>query len=261
MANQLRHAWSNRLDVARLPTTFIFMCVVVFIAAVSTTIYFNGSMADEMEMPGGWRMSMMWMRMPGQTWSLSTLSFLLMWLAMMVAMMMPSALFMFLRTRRRWLSLCYMTSGYFAIWLIAGFGIYVLGAKFNDATMRSEALSRAVPLLSGAALIAAGVVQFTQWKMKYLIRCRSPFGCNSPFPQGETSFRIGCRQGVDCCACCCGLMTAQLILGIMNPIVMVMVASVIAAEKHLPRPRFTAHLAGATAIVAGVATTIHWAIL
>jgi predicted metal-binding membrane protein len=49
-----------------------------------------------MEMPGGWTMSMMWMRMPGQTWFASALSFQSMWLAMMVTMMMPSALPMFL---------------------------------------------------------------------------------------------------------------------------------------------------------------------
>jgi len=49
-----------------------------------------------MEMPGGWTMSMMWMRMPGQTWFASALSFQFMWLAMMVTMMMPSALPMFL---------------------------------------------------------------------------------------------------------------------------------------------------------------------
>jgi predicted metal-binding membrane protein len=40
------------------------------------------------------------MRMPGQIWAASATSFLLMWLAIMVAMMMPSALPMFLNTRR-----------------------------------------------------------------------------------------------------------------------------------------------------------------
>lgn len=260
MPNQFQHARSNSIDVARLPTAFIGVCIVAFIVAVSATIYFNRAMADDMEMPGGWRMSMMWMRMPGQTWSLSTLTFLLMWLAMMVAMMMPSALFMFLKTRRQGLSLCYMTSGYFAIWLIAGFGIYMLGVKCSDATMHSEVLSRAVPLLSGASLIAAGVVQFTRWKMTYLLRCRSPFGCNAPCPQGEKSFWLGCRQGLDCCACCSALMTTQLILGIMNPLAMVVVALVIAAEKLLPRPDITARLGGIAAIVAGIMMTVHWVI-
>ena len=42
-------------------------------------------------MPGGWTMSMVWMRMPGQSWLAITASFLGMWVVMMVAMMLPSA--------------------------------------------------------------------------------------------------------------------------------------------------------------------------
>jgi predicted metal-binding membrane protein len=61
-----------------------------------------------MEMPGGWTISMMWMRMPGQTWAASATSFLLMWLAMMVAMMLPSALPTFLKTKRAPVSLSIM---------------------------------------------------------------------------------------------------------------------------------------------------------
>jgi len=38
--------------------------MVVFIAGVATTAYFCRSMGDEMRMPGGWNMSMMWMQMP-----------------------------------------------------------------------------------------------------------------------------------------------------------------------------------------------------
>ena len=58
--------------------------------------------------------------------------------------------------------------------------------------------------------------------------------------------------------CCSGLMTTQLILGIMNPIVMVIVAIFIAAEKLLPRPAITARLGGIAAIVAGIAVSVHW---
>jgi len=255
MAHQSYYKGSN---AGRLPVEFIVACLVGFAAAVSTTVYFIRSMGDEMNMPGGWKMSMMWMRMPGQTWFLSALSFLLMWLAMMVAMMMPSALLMFLKTRRQWLSLCYMAAGYFAIWLIAGVGIYVLGVELNDVAMRSIFLSRAVPLLSGASLIVAGTIQFTRWKITHLLRCRSPFGCAAACPRNETGFQLGCKQGIACCACCSSLMTIQLILGIMNPLVMVVVAVVIAAEKFLPRPEVTARLAGISAIIAGVIMVANW---
>src|SRR5712691_1569596 len=142
MRDQLQHKNSAGGNEATLPAEFIAVCVLAFVAGVSATVYFCHSMCCEMEMPGGWTMSMMWMRMPGQTWSASAIGFLLMWLAMMVAMMMPSALPMFLKTRRPWASLCYMMSGYFAIWLAAGVGIYALGVAFATVAMRSELFSR-----------------------------------------------------------------------------------------------------------------------
>jgi predicted metal-binding membrane protein len=243
-----------------LSIEFIVVCVLVFVAGLAATIYFSASMGYEMEMPGGWKMSMMWMRMPGQTWFFSALSFLFMWQSMMVVMMMGSVLPTFLKTQRHWISLCYMTTGYFFVWLIAGLGVYTLGILFNNAAMHSEYLSLAVPLLSGTSLIAVGTFQFTNWKMRHLLRCRSPFGCASSCPQNESSFGLGCKQGIACCTCCSALMTIQLILGVMNLFVMALVGIVITAEKLLPRPRFTARLAGAIAIAAGIAMDIHWVI-
>ncbi len=205
-------------------------------------------------MPGGWTMSMMWMRMPGQSWTISAAMFLLMWLAMMVAMMMPSALPTFLKTRRRWVSLYFMASGYFAIWLAAGVVIYPLGVAFATEAMQSVLISRAVPWLLGVSLIAAGAIQFTRWKMTHLLRCRSPFGCAASCPQNETNFRLGCKQGVECCVCCAPPMTILLALGMMNPLVIIVVAMVIGAEKLFPRPAIVAQLVGISAIIAGVAS-------
>jgi predicted metal-binding membrane protein len=44
----------------------------------------------------------------------------------------------------------------------------------------------------------------------------------------------------------------MLTLGMMNPLVMVAIALVIAAEKLLPRPELIARLLGVAAIVAGL---------
>ena len=49
-------------------------------------------------------------------------------------------------------------------------------------------------------------------------------------------------------------MTIQLALGIMNPLVMIVVAMVIAAEKLLRRPAVIARLVGIAAIIMGVAS-------
>src|SRR5882672_11405400 len=136
MTDQLQHKNSVGGNEARLPAEFIAVCVLAFVAGVSATVYFCHSMCCEMEMPGGWTMSMMWMRMPGKTWFGSAMSFALMWLAMMVAMMLPSVLPTFLKTRREAVSLSVMAIGYFVVWLATGVGIYVVGIAFAAAAMR-----------------------------------------------------------------------------------------------------------------------------
>jgi len=239
-------------DEAMGSARFIAVCVLAFVVSVSATVHFCRSMCCEMEMPGGWTMSMMWMRMRGQTWGAAAISFLLMWLAMMVAMMLPSALPTFLKTHRHWVSLCCMAFGYFAMWVAAGVGIYTLGVGFAAVAIRWESFSRAVPLLLSGLLIAAGSLQFTRWKTTHLMRCRSAFGCATSCPQYESSFRLGCRQGVACCICCAAPMTMQLALGVMNPLVMIAVATIIAVEKLLPRPAIVARVVGISTIVAGI---------
>jgi predicted metal-binding membrane protein len=231
---------------------FIAVGVLAFIASVATTIYFCRSMCCEMGMPGGWTMSMMWMRMPGQTWVASAGMFMLMWLAMMVAMMLPSELPTFLKTKRAPVSLSVMATGYFTVWLAAGVAIYALGVALAAAAMRWEMFSRAVPVLAGMALIAAGVFQLTRWKMAGLLGCRSPFGCVTACPERETNFRLGCKQGAVCCLCCTAPMIILIVVGMMNPLVIIGVAILIAAEKLLPRPAIVARLVGISAIIAGI---------
>lgn len=90
--------------------------------------------------------------------------------------------------------------------------------------------------------------------MTHLLRCRSPFGCGISCLEDGASFQLGCKQGVACCLCCAAPMTIQLALGIMNPLVMIVVAMIIAAERLLRRPEVIARLVGISAIVAGLAS-------
>jgi len=143
------------------------------------------------------------------------------------------------------------------LWLATGTGIYALGVAFAAAAMRWEVFSRAVPVLSGASLIAAGAFQFTSWKTTGLLRCRSPFGCASVCPERETNFRLGCKQGMACCLCCAAPTMILVVLGMMNPFVIIGVAIIISAEKVLPRPAIVVRLVGIVAILAGVMATLH----
>src|SRR5215467_15476973 len=95
------------------------------------------SAMGEMAMPGGWTMSMVWMRMPGQTWLDAAAVFLGMWVVMMVAMMPPSLVPMLSRYRRAiagnggsrpgWLT-ALVGVGYFFVWTLFGMVVFPVGA-------------------------------------------------------------------------------------------------------------------------------------
>ena len=64
---------------ARAPDRlFLGVSALLFAASAVVTIAWCASMSemDGMSMPGGWTMSMAWMRMPGQTWPGAAASFL-----------------------------------------------------------------------------------------------------------------------------------------------------------------------------------------
>jgi len=240
---------------------FFVFSGLVFTASAIATIYFSRSMSGGMEMPGGWTMSMMWMRMPGQARAASAAMFMLMWLAMMVAMMLPSALPMLLNFRQSLAGnenrnfgapVIFAVAGYFMVWLMIGAAVYLAGVMFALAAMRLEWLSRMVPALSGAALMAAGAIQFTAWKMSGLRRCRTS-GC-ADLPGGDAlkaGWCHGLKQGSMCFICCLAPMLALLALGAMNLTVMMLIAATITTEKLVPKPELFVRIFGIAALITG----------
>jgi predicted metal-binding membrane protein len=242
---------------------FHALTTLVFIAGLAATVYFCSSMSGGMPMPGGWTMSMMWMRMPGQTWLGSAGMFMLMWLGMMIAMMLPSSLPMILRyyralrsenSRGVMVSTSLMMGGYFFVWSATGTAIYIAGVTFALATARWAELSVATPFIIGATILIAGCMQFMPWTTFGLRRCRGPLSCDISRAHGNpwSAWCLGVRCGTSCVACCCGPTLALLALGMMNPIVIGAVAAVIAMEKLLPRPELIVRISGAAALVAGI---------
>ena len=83
---------SERASGRASERAFLIISALLFAASAAVTMVCCATMSamGEMPMPGGWMMSMAWMRMPGQTWAGAAASFLGMWVVMMVAMMLPS---------------------------------------------------------------------------------------------------------------------------------------------------------------------------
>ena len=232
-----------------------------FAAALVPVVYFSQTMAGAMPMPGGWKMSMAWMPMGG--WATATLMFAFMWLAMMVAMMLPSTLPVVLLFRRfqvfrgtahpAWLS-AVLAGGYFLAWSGFGAAAYGGGVLVTQLAMRSVALSRAVPALASLALIVAGLFQLTSWKQSCLRHCRDPLLLVAEHAGDgwRGAFRLGLHHGAFCIACCWALMLVQLAVGIMNLALMAVIALAIAMEKMLLRGPLLARVAGGLIAAAGI---------
>ena len=237
------------------------VAILVFLCAAGLTLYFYYSMSNGMPMPGNWTMSMMWMPMGGELAAAAI--FTLMWLAMMVAMMLPSTMLMLILYCRA--AVLYeeehpaqvmfvLGAGYFLVWTAFGVIVYVIGMLITRGAMHSAAFSRALPCAGGLALCAAGIYQLSPWKSACLKHCRDPLTLILHHPQQGRlgALRVGIHHGTLCVACCWGLMLIQLVLGVMNLIVMVAVAVVIALEKLVPRGMWLARAAGLAAIAAGM---------
>ncbi len=215
-----------------------------------------------MPMPGGWTMSMAWMRMPGQTWLGAAASFLGMWVVMMVAMMLPSLVPMLWRYRQALVrtsetrlgpSTALVGVGYFFVWTVFGMAAFPVGVALAAAEMQAPALARAVPVAVGVVLVIAGALQFTAWKARHLTCCRESPGPGRTLPAGAgAAWRHGLRHGLHCSRCCFGLMASLLVIGVMDLRAMVVVAAAITAERLAPAGERVARAIGAVVVGAGI---------
>ena len=236
----------------------------LFAASAIVTIVWSTSMSamGEMAMPGGWTMSMAWMRMPGQTWAITALSFLGMWVVMMMAMMLPSLMPMLRRYRQavagidemRLAALTFLVAvGYFFVWTVFGMAAFPLGVALTTIEMQQPALSRAVPVAVGVLVFIAGAFQFTTWKAHHLACCREAPGPGRLLQDDVgTAWRHGLRLGLHCSHSSGGLMAILLVVGVMDLRAMAIVTAAITAERLAPAGERVARAIGAIVVAAGL---------
>jgi predicted metal-binding membrane protein len=243
---------------------FLSVSALLFAASAAVTIVWCASMSGMggMPMPGGWTMSMAWMRMPGQTWPGAAATFLGMWVVMMMAMMLPSLVPMLWRYRQavgntgetRLAGLTALAgAGYFCVWTIFGMMAFPLGIALAEIEMQEPALARAVPGAVGVVVLMAGALQFTAWKARHLACCRGTPGYGSTLPaDAATAWRHGLRLGLHCSYCCAGLTAILLVTGVMDLRAMAVVAAAITLERLAPRGERVARAIGVVVVGAGL---------
>jgi predicted metal-binding membrane protein len=262
MADKSDNRYISRRTVSQ--RAFFGVSALLFVTSAAVTIIWCKSMSamGGMTMPGGWTMSMAWMRMDGQTWAGAAAAFLGMWVVMMVAMMLPSLVPMLWRYRQAvgssggarigWLT-ALVSLSYFFVWTAIGMAAFPLGAALATAEMQLPALARAIPVAVGVVVLIAGAHQFTPWKARQLACCRETPGCGHTMPADvRTALRHGLRLGIRCSRCCAGLMAILLVIGVMDLRAMAVVMAAITAERLAPASGFVARVIGVVVIGAGL---------
>jgi len=213
--------------------------------------------------------------MPEGGWGANAVALMaLMWGAMTLAMMLPSAGPMILtyaeiadtaaRKDEHVVSPFVITAGYMAVWLCFAAAATLAQFFLTRAALLDPSMASASGLFSGAIFIASGIYQFSALKHACLTQCQHPFPFF--FANWETTprgvFRLGVKQGLYCLGCCWAMMLVMFAVGVMNVIWMAALGMVMTIEKIGTGRRFT-YAVGVVLIAVGAgfiltAIAAHW---
>ena len=189
----------------------------------------------------------------------------LMWMAMMIAMMLPPVLpwiWFFAATTKSngamkgavsWGRTLIFGAGYFLLW--GGFSLLAstvqVGMTANGWLGQELAASSGV---GGAILIVAGLYQFSPLKRACLKHCRSPLVYfMTSYRRGPAgALRMGIGHGFYCLVCCWAIMAIAFALGTMNLVWMAAATLILCFEKIAPGGEFFAKIFGLGFAFAGV---------
>ena len=186
-----------------------------------------------------------------------------MWFAMMVAMMLPSAAPMILlfatinrkqsETGHPHVATTVFTLGYLVAW--AGFCLIavLLQWAFERAAILSPMLVGTNVVFGGMLLLAAGIYQVTPIKQACLRHCRSPLAFfSTQWRRGARgALRMGLVHGAFCVGCCWFLMGLLFFGGVMNLYWIAGIALFVLFEKTVPAGHWLSYATGVALLVWG----------
>jgi predicted metal-binding membrane protein len=195
------------------------------------------------------------------------LALIAMWFLMAVAAMLPSAAPM-IRTyceiadtaRIKGEPVVHplmLVAGYLCTWLVASAGFAALTLAVHAFASPGRLLDPVAGLAASAALLVAGLYQFSSLKQACLTKCRNPFSTLFSNWSAEPSrvFRLGLKQGLWCLGCCWALMLVMFAVGTMNVFWMALIGLFTLIEKQTTG-RLPTRVAGAILLVWAVALLV-----
>lgn len=237
-----------------LGRNLILALLLLLAAAAWATLIWQSSTADEQTM--------------GLTMGMSGPLFLAIWVAMMAAMMFPTAAPMILTfahvhasKRQRgqaFVPTWVFVGAYLAVWTLFGALAYAAAEVAQALAESSPWLATTAPRVGGALIALAGLYQLSPLKGACLAKCRSPlaFILNSWRDGYVGSFRMGLAHGAYCLGCCWMLFAILFPLGVMNVAAMAAITVVIFAEKSLPAGPRVARLVAVALIAYGLLVVV-----
>jgi predicted metal-binding membrane protein len=187
------------------------------------------------------------------------LPFMLGWVAMMAAMMLPAVtpvvrLYARAAARNRVAPTGSFVSGYLLVWIATGVPAYFLWRAMAMPLMDGEAWAART---AGIVLLVAGAYQLTPLKRACLRHCRSPMSVflrmSANLARSSGAVRAGGTHAVYCFGCCVGLMVVLVAAGSMQLWWAAAIAVVIYLERNGPAGERLALVAAAALAALGVA--------
>ena len=166
-------------------------------------------------------------------------TFLVAWIVMMAAMMLPSSAPMFLLFRlsasdgpHGELRTLAFAAGYLLVWAVVGV-VVLLAQQLLDLVVSPDLR----PLGVAAVLLAAGAYQFTPLKATCLRACQTPADFLVRHWRSGTlgALRLGFDHGLYCLGCCWALMAVLVAAGGMGLAWVALIALIVLVEKLVPR--------------------------
>lgn len=204
----------------------------------------------------------------GITMAMGPAMFLAVWVAMMVAMMFPTAAPMILtfakisggrRARRgTFVPTWVFVAGYLLVWMVFGLLAYVLALAAEGLAAGSVGVAENAGRIGGVAILLAGLYQLSPLKRACLTTCRSPMEfVITRWREGYAgALRMGVEHGAYCLGCCWLLFVILFPIGMMNIAAMALVTLLIYAEKALSFGREAAIAAAVALVVYGALVVV-----
>jgi predicted metal-binding membrane protein len=144
-------------------------------------------------------------------------------------------------------------AGYIVVWGLAGIPAFAIAAFASSVSMDHPSYVR---FIAAGIFLVVGLYQVSPLKDRCLGHCRSPFSLlmhYANFHGPLRDLRAGTHHALYCLGCCWALMLVLVVAGIMNLLVMVVLAAVILIEKYWSRGPAFPRVVAAAAVVLAVA--------